>query len=834
MKKILLLFCVLSFLPTLSNAQFWEQHWQSENYLFSGSGGDVLTVTLTDCEEALVVVTDTANAPLPPFSPVIINPLDANGDEITDISTFPLSMTIRARSAQQVEFSMLLRSDDGSNDFRTERVSGIIPAGLDQWTELTLEIGAADLGGFNANNLRDVWLYLDRGTENFAGNEFYIDYISLGGAPTTGLESPCTLGQNEMPNDTLLFAEYFNQSEQNTISTTSTAGAVTNFFLDNDCETLRLSVADTANNPLSSFNAYLVNPNDGDGNDLVDFTGGVNVTMRVRSLEAVNLDVLFRSGEGGSDERSDRKSVSIPAGLEEWTSFTLTFDSTDYAGFNPADLRDMWFYLDRGVENFAGNEFYIDHIAIGGMPDAAFNSPCPLGDVQPVATTFAEYFQDTSLLSVNTITTAGAVTTFTLDTICETLQISVTDPATEPLPSFNAYFINPIDENGEDITNIAGNVNVTMRVRSAETVTVDVLFRSGEGNSDERTDRKSVTVPGGLEEWTTFTLEFANTDLAGFDPTALRDMWFYLDRGTPNFAGNEFYIDHVTIGVMPDTARFSTCTNETIAQTWVENWTVANPTVLGGAETAKLTLTTNTDCEELKVVVTDPENDPHQAFRPIVITPTSPSGSPITNIDGNVQLTIRARSAAEVPIGVLFRSGDGSNDFRTAILTQNVEGTLEAWTTLTYTFSETDLGGFNPEDLRDFWIFLDRDNNNFAGNEIYFDYIAIGEKPDSTFNSPCNLPDFISSTYELDWVSFYEVYPNPVKDQLQVTFDRNLGRQEDMTLRLFNPSGQVLLQQALPLWNEQLTVDVSNLPKGLMFLQISGRKYHFTTRIVKQ
>ncbi|MEM6378241.1 MAG: T9SS type A sorting domain-containing protein, partial [Bacteroidota bacterium] len=671
-----------------------------------------------------------------------------------------------------------------------------------------------------------------RGVENFAGNEFYIDHITIGGMPNGMFNSPCNLVEVEPEVNS--FVEYFQDTIQQTINTGSTAGAVTTFALDTLCETLQISITDTVNAPLAAFNAYIVNPTDSSGNDIVDISGGVNVTMRVRSLEAVNVDILFRSGGGSSAERSDRKSVAIPAGLDEWTSFTITFDSSEYAGFNPADLRDMWFYLDRGVENFAGNEFYIDHIAIGGTPDEVLNSPCVLGDSGPVAKTFEEYFQDSTLLSVNTTTTAGLITTFTLDTICETLQISVMDPVSAPLPSFNAYFINPIDENGEEITNITGNVNVTMRVRSAETVTVDVLFRSGEGTSDERTNRKSFVVPGGLDEWNSFTLEFSESDLAGFDPATLRDMWFYLDRGTPNFAGNEFYIDHVTIGVAPDSTRFSTCSTEPEAQAWVENWDTANPTIFGGAETSKLTLTTGTECEELKIEVTDPANNPHQAFRPIVIAPTSPSGSPITNISDNVQLTMRVRSAAEVPIGVLFRSGDGSNDFRTATLTQNVEGTLEAWTTLTYNFSGEDLGGFDPEDLVDFWIFLDRENNNFDGNEIYIDYIAIGEKPDSTFNSPCDLPDFTSSTYELDWVSFYEVYPNPVRDRLQITFDRNLGRQEGMTLRLFNPSGQVLLQQALPLWNEQMTVDVSNLPSGLMFLQISGRRYHFTTRIVKE
>lgn len=41
-----------------AQAQFWQQHWNETNYAFSGSGGDALTVTQTECEEAFVQVTD--------------------------------------------------------------------------------------------------------------------------------------------------------------------------------------------------------------------------------------------------------------------------------------------------------------------------------------------------------------------------------------------------------------------------------------------------------------------------------------------------------------------------------------------------------------------------------------------------------------------------------------------------------------------------------------------------------------------------------------------------------------------------------------------------------
>lgn len=174
-------------------------------------------------------------------------------------------------------------------------------------------------------------------------------------------------------------------------------------------------------------------------------------------------------------------------------------------------------------------------------------------------TGFAEYFQGGSLISINTGSIAGMVTNFDLDTDCEVLLLSIADPNAAPLSAFNAYQFVGTDPNGNPLKNIEGIVNTTFRVSSREEMTFDVLFRSGEGLSTERSDRKSFTVPGGLDEWTEFTISWSETELDGFDPTDMRDMWFYLDRGEENFAGNELYIDHITIGIAPDMSQNSDC-----------------------------------------------------------------------------------------------------------------------------------------------------------------------------------------------------------------------------------------------------------------------------------
>ncbi|NRB48486.1 MAG: T9SS type A sorting domain-containing protein [Saprospiraceae bacterium] len=641
-----LLLCILACSPLFSQGQYWEQHWVESNYEFTGSGGDAVSVNQTNCEEAFVQVTDPVGAPLPAFSPLIINPKDSNGDDITDISAFPLEIHLRARSVAPVTLGVLFRSDDGTSDFRTAILYDTIPADLEQWTDITLSFTDDDVAGFNATKLRDVWLFLDRGTENFNGDKLYIDYISLGGSPSMNLESPCTLDD---PGDAPIFAEYF---------------------------------------------------------------------------------------KGGS------------------------------------------------------------------------------------------------LSTVNTGSSAGQVTIFSLDEVCETLQLRIADPVTAPLPAFNAYIINPIDADGNDITDISSQVNVNMRVRSAEAVQIDVLFRSGEGSQEERSARKNVSIPANLEEWTDVDIEFAASELEGFNPADLRDFWLYLDRGTPNFPGNEFYIDHIVIGGVPDVTMYSPCSNEAQAQAWIENWDDGNAVVFGGAETAKLTLG-QTECEAFRIEVSHPNDDPHTAFRPIVINPLSPAGSDITNISGNLQVVIRARSAAELPLGLLLRSGDGSSDFRTAILTQNVVGTLEAWSTLIYEFSEEDLGGFDPEDLVDLWIFLDRSNNNFPGNELYLDYIAIGAQPDASLNSPCGLPDFVVATEDTPEAPIIRVYPNPVEDQINISLDPDMYLRHTSRVRLYGATGELQQQQSILPGQHQISIDVSRWPAGIYFLELLTGSDRFTKAIIK-
>lgn len=796
----------------------------------STSSAAVTTFTLdTVCETVRLSVTDPDNAPLTSGQPYIVRLRDADGNQVTNL-TDRLTVTMRARSAGEVPVDFLFRSGDGSAGFRSERLTLTIPAGLDEWTEASVTFTAADLGGFDPSDVRDLWFYLDRSSANFAGNEFYIDHIVVGGAPDPAQNSPCPLGGGMMSDTVATY--YFQDGTQDVISTASTAGSVTTFEVT-DCEEVRLSITDSINAPLAPFNAYIIGLRDTAGNRFFDLTDRVTATLRVRSAEAMQIGLLFRSGDGTTAFRTTRLPLDIPAGLDAWTEVTATFTGDDLGGLDPANIRDLWLFLAPGEENFPGNEFYIDHIVIGGAPDPAQNSPCPLGGGMMSDQVFTDYFQAGSLTSFTTDNAAGRVTTFGFDADCETVTLSVTDPANAPLPPFNAYQVNPTDAEGNDLTDITGNMSITMRARSAEPVNVSFLFRSGGGTMGERTDRLDFDLPGGLDEWTEFTLTFTEAEMAGFNPADLLDFWFYLDRGEANFPGNFFVIDHVAVGIAPDPAQNSPCALVSGPTSYVAQFDDGNTAIIGGVESDKFTLTT-TDCEEIKIEVTDPIGAPHGAFRPIIISPTDAAGAAITNIEGQTTVFIRARSAVSFPVSVLFRSGDGSADFRTAVVTQTVVGDLAQWSNLAFTFTAAELGNFDPADLVDMWLYLDRDNDNFPGNELYIDYIAIGVKPEVAASSPCVLPDIMTSTTEASWGQQLRLFPNPTPGLLTVDIPGFAGAERLLT-RVLDVTGREVVWQAGVVAGQQLQLDLTSLPNGVYFLQLrDAQGGRVTRRVVKR
>ncbi len=450
----------------------------------------------------------------------------------------------------------------------------------------------------------------------------------------------------------------------------------------------------------------------------------------------------------------------------------------------------------------------IIHLSLLAFSNGLFSQP----------TSFEEYFTGDSLTTISMTSAAGVVTSFSLDTTCEVLLLTVADPSAAPLPAFNAYQVKPLDGNGELISNIAGIVNTTFRVSSAEEVTFDILFRSGGGSTSERSARKSIVVPGGLDQWTEFTLSWGEAELEGFDPTDLRDMWFYLDRGVENFAGNELYIDHITIGTTPDSDQNSNCILVMLPQNWTENWNTDSPTEFIGSDVDRMAITIDEVCEEVKIEVIDPVGNPYQALRPIALDPLDANGLNIGLIDDNPFVNIRARSAQDVELGVLLRSRDGTADFRTDILRQTIIGDLTGYSNLTFEFDASSIGGFDREEFIDVWIYLDREVDNFAGNEVYFDFVSLSETPEAAAYSPCGLPDLIlDATEHLDLVGI-RAYPNPATDVLMIELPTS-NNQGDVTLVVTNLLGQKVVTQQLS-FQTTAEINLADLDSGMYCLNI--------------
>ncbi|MEL6135117.1 MAG: hypothetical protein AAFR59_17295, partial [Bacteroidota bacterium] len=227
----------------------------------------------------------------------------------------------------------------------------------------------------------------------------------------------------------------------------------------------------------------------------------------------------------------------------------------------------------------------------------------------------------------------GGALTQTIDPSCSEIKLSVTDTANSPLGAFNALIINPqIPGGGGDLVDLSGNMSFHVRVRSKETVTLGLLLRAGDGSSSFRTSRITETVPGDTATWTEIVFSYDSATLGGFDSTDLRDIWFYLDPGTSNFAGNEFYFDYFSIGEAPDSSLNSTCPVDSTSPTPPANVSYAihydsgSDPIFSGSAAATLTQTIDSACSQLFLTVTDPVNNPWSGTAPIIINPKDTAG----------------------------------------------------------------------------------------------------------------------------------------------------------------------------------------------------------------
>lgn len=72
-----------------------------------------------------------------------------------------------------------------------------------------------------------------------------------------------------------------------------------------------------------------------------------------------------------------------------------------------------------------------------------------------------------------------------------------------------------------------------------------------------------------------------------------------------------------------------------------------------------------------------------------------------------------------------------------------------------------------------------------------------------------------------------ELYPNPVKNQLNFEFDEL----EDYSIRVYNTKGSLFLTQTTS--NKKFQLDLSNLNSGVYFVIVNSSKRNITKRIIK-
>ncbi len=550
--------CIVSTPPTAPSAPLYTLHWSSANdALFSGNAAAVITQTRdTACSQIGISVTNPSGAPLTAFTALILNPLDSAGMELTDLSG-NMQVNLRVRSRDTVKVGLLLRSGDGTAPFRSTLQEQVLPGDTASWTEMTFAVNAGNLGGFDSTDLRDVWIYLDRGTDNFRGNEFYFDYLSIGAKPDTALNSSCLTDTTVTVIDTTAEAIQYTvhwTSGSDPVFSGASAATLTQ-AIDSACSQLMISVTDPVNAPWNGTSPIIVNPLDSAGMDVADLSGAARVHLRVRSRDSVRVGFIARSGDGTTNFRSLLQEQMVPGDTLHWTELTFGFDASIIGGFDSTDLRDLWFFLDRGTDNFSGNAFYLDYVAIGQKPDPAENSPCSLFPAFEFP-----YVLNWATAQDGVLGGSEAVKlTQVIDTACSQLAISVTDPLGDPYAGFSPMIINPRDNFGNDIVDLSGNMTFYVRVRSKEALNLAMVLRSAGGGTNERTEPVEQPVPGDLSAWTELAFTFTGASYGTFDSTDLRDFWFFLDRGDPNFRGNEFYFDYVSIGSRPDSGTYSTC-----------------------------------------------------------------------------------------------------------------------------------------------------------------------------------------------------------------------------------------------------------------------------------
>lgn len=133
--------------------------------------------------------------------------------------------------------------------------------------------------------------------------------------------------------------------------------------------------------------------------------------------------------------------------------------------------------------------------------------------------------------------------------------------------------------------------------------------------------------------------------------------------------------------------------------------------------------------------------------------------------------------------------------------------------------------------------FFDCDNGQVfdnSGNQLFqvpyngnFGVRLFG--PDCTYETACEV--FTNVGVEDEAANNVNVYPNPFNNELQID---GLFADETVTVKIYNAQGQLMMDVEKNATSGQLTLSLTDLDKGVYFLQVEGEDYQFVKRLLKE
>lgn len=102
---------------------------------------------------------------------------------------------------------------------------------------------------------------------------------------------------------------------------------------------------------------------------------------------------------------------------------------------------------------------------------------------------------------------------------------------------------------------------------------------------------------------------------------------------------------------------------------------------------------------------------------------------------------------------------------------------------------------------------------------------------DASCTYSSNVTTTISSTSNLTNNITIDISPNPVKEFVGIQLGYNM---EDIQVRLYSSTGQLIRQQMIPALQDRIEMDMSTYPSGLYSIQLSSGDKQYTEKIIKE